>query len=91
MTFDSYPSKSCVQDLNLFKSDFGSENAYVKDKIHTFQFFKAASLRSAALFKMCLGTNRMNSTLEQHNLMIAYMLVCNFVKSTTLLIGIKKQ
>ena len=52
--FDSYPSKSCVQDLNLFKSDFGSENAYVKDKMHIFQFFKAASLRSAALFKMCL-------------------------------------
>ena len=53
-TFDSYPRKSRVQDLNLFKSNFGSENACVKDKMRIFQFFKAALLRSAALFKMCL-------------------------------------
>ena len=66
-TFDPYPRKSRVQDLNLLKSDFGSENACVKDKMRMFKFFKATSLRSAALFKIYNlgfgGTNRMNPTL----------------------------
>ena len=46
-TFDPYPRESRVQDLNLFKSDFGSENACVKDKMRTFQCSQAASLCSA--------------------------------------------
>ena len=70
-TFDSYPRKSGVQDLNLFKSDVGSENACVKDKMRTFPVFQSclAALGSSIQNVPNLGfwgTNRMNSTLGKY-------------------------
>ena len=55
-TFDSYPSKSCVQDLNLFKSDFGSENAYVKvkEKMHMY----------IPVFQSCLAALELGSSIQ---------------------------
>ena len=69
-TFDSYPRKSGtgVQDLNLFKSDVGSENACVKDKMRTFLVFSSclvvlgSSIQNVSNLGFG-GTNRMNSTL----------------------------
>ena len=57
-TFDSYPRKSGVQDLNLFKSDFGSENACVKDKIRTFPVFPSCLA--------ALGSSIQNSRFGEH-------------------------
>ena len=67
--FASYPTKSGVQDLNLFKSDVGRENPCVKDKMRTFPVFPSclAALGSSIQNVPNLGfwgTNRMNSTLE---------------------------
>ena len=67
-TFDSYPRKSGVHDLNIFKSDVGSENACAKDKMRSFPVFPSclAALGSSIQNVPNLGfwaTTRMNSTL----------------------------